>query len=144
MFQGCITVYLSRYFQCFSLLLSSEATLISYHCVVCLSTTFLIYFWNIFQCLKRRKRDLNPRAGCPTYTLSRGASSASWVFLLSLNKLTTNVHRVTHFVTQKLLYTVIYALSNTFLYYFVLLNCSLIKIVSLSINHYNNREVFHF
>ena len=24
-----------------------------------------------------RKRDLNPRAGCPTYTLSRGASSAS-------------------------------------------------------------------
>ena len=30
---------------------------------------------------KRRKRDLNPRAGCPTYTLSRGASSASWVFL---------------------------------------------------------------
>ena len=26
---------------------------------------------------KRRKRDLNPRAGCPTYTLSRGASSAS-------------------------------------------------------------------
>ena len=34
-------------------------------------------------CLKkeRRKRDLNPRAGCPTYTLSRGASSASWVFL---------------------------------------------------------------
>ena len=27
--------------------------------------------------MKRRKRDLNPRAGCPTYTLSRGASSAS-------------------------------------------------------------------
>ena len=27
--------------------------------------------------LKRRKRDLNPRAGFPTYTLSRGASSAS-------------------------------------------------------------------
>ena len=26
---------------------------------------------------ERRKRDLNPRAGCPTYTLSRGASSAS-------------------------------------------------------------------
>ena len=27
--------------------------------------------------MKRRRRDLNPRAGCPTYTLSRGASSAS-------------------------------------------------------------------
>ena len=26
---------------------------------------------------KRRKRDLNPRAGHPTYTLSRGTSSAS-------------------------------------------------------------------
>ena len=27
--------------------------------------------------VKRRRRDLNPRAGFPTYTLSRGASSAS-------------------------------------------------------------------
>ena len=35
--------------------------------------------------VKRRKRDLNPRAGRPTYTLSRGASSASWVFLRTLN-----------------------------------------------------------
>jgi hypothetical protein len=25
----------------------------------------------------RRRRDLNPRASCPTYTLSRGASSAT-------------------------------------------------------------------
>ena len=44
-------------------------------------------FFQLFSFLKirlkkeRRKRDLNPRAGCPTYTLSRGASSASWVFL---------------------------------------------------------------
>ena len=30
---------------------------------------------------ERRRRDLNPRAGHPTYTLSRGASSASWVLL---------------------------------------------------------------
>ena len=34
----------------------------------------LVFWW-------RRRRDLNPRAGCPTYTLSRGASSASWVLL---------------------------------------------------------------
>ncbi len=27
--------------------------------------------------IKRRRRDLNPRAGFPTYTLSRGTSSAS-------------------------------------------------------------------
>ena len=42
------------------------------------------FFWTFYFVLffkKRRKRDLNPRAGCPTYTLSRGASSASWVFL---------------------------------------------------------------
>ena len=32
---------------------------------------------------ERRWRDLNPRAGRPTYTLSRGASSATWVHLLA-------------------------------------------------------------
>ena len=36
--------------------------------------------WYIWK--ERRRRDLNPRAGFPTYTLSRGASSASWVLLL--------------------------------------------------------------
>ena len=41
------------------------------------------FLWRFcHQINKRRKRDLNPRAGHPTYTLSRGASSASWVFLL--------------------------------------------------------------
>ena len=46
---------------------------------------FFQVFWSSFSVLqaslKRRRRDLNPRAGLPTYTLSRGASSASWVFL---------------------------------------------------------------
>ena len=46
-----------------------------YHAVPDLSTTFL--FFSVSFGKKRRKRDLNPRAGCPTYTLSRGASSAS-------------------------------------------------------------------
>ena len=32
------------------------------------------FFW-------RRRRDLNPRAGHPTYALSRGAPSATWVLL---------------------------------------------------------------
>ena len=54
--------------------------------------------------VKRRKRDLNPRAGCPTYTLSRGASSASWVFLHNLNYVSTNMILLRPFVTQKLLY----------------------------------------
>ena len=33
----------------------------------------------------RRWRDLNPRAGFPTYALSRGTSSTSWVHLQSAN-----------------------------------------------------------
>ena len=41
--------------------------------------------------VKRRKRDLNPRAAWTTYTLSRGASSASWVFLHNLNYVSTNM-----------------------------------------------------
>ena len=100
-------------YQCSFLLLPFHATaFILYQSVSCLSTTFLNYFLSLFLNLsnsnsdilsyifllvnnffevffrsyfqtKRRKRDSNPRAGCPTYTLSRGASSASWVFLLS-------------------------------------------------------------
>ena len=48
--------------------------------------------------IKRRKRDLNPRAGFPTYTLSRGASSASWVFLPILNS-TAALCRNTYSIT---------------------------------------------
>ena len=46
-----------------------------------LVNSFLIYFIMFFYIIKRRKRDLNPRAALATYTLSRGTSSASWVFL---------------------------------------------------------------
>ena len=89
------------------LFFSSATTSINYHSISSLSTTFLNLFkkffqfrvstwflgtkkWNesvgylligSFHFFERRKRDLNPRAGFPTYTLSRGASSASWVFL---------------------------------------------------------------
>ena len=63
--------------------ISQTATLIYYHISSCLSITFLKFFFKSYFQTKRRKRDSNPRAGCPTYTLSRGASSASWVFLLS-------------------------------------------------------------
>ena len=53
---------------------------------------------------KRRKRDLNPRAAWTTYTLSRGASSASWVFLHLLNTTSTNIQFTSPFsVTQMLL-----------------------------------------
>ena len=83
-----------------------SATRLFYQTHSLLSRTFLIYFFEIsffkpitnsailsdvklsvknffhkniilFLAFKRRRRDLNPRAGYPTYTLSRGASSAT-------------------------------------------------------------------
>ena len=73
------TVQFSRNFV-FVALCSSAATRSFYHTVSGLSRTFssfLKFFFEDFQSDERRKRDLNPRAGFPTYTLSRGASSAS-------------------------------------------------------------------
>jgi hypothetical protein len=40
-----------------------------------------IPFINRWYLIWRRRRDLNPRAGHPTYALSRGAPSATWVLL---------------------------------------------------------------
>ena len=73
-FQGCFTVQLSRFF-----FLSSQATTsIYYHSHSLLSTTFFKKITILFlENKERRKRDSNPRAGYPTYTLSRGTSSAS-------------------------------------------------------------------
>ena len=55
---------------------SFQTALLCYHRICGLSTIF-------FLIVERRWRDLNPRAGRPTYTLSRGASSATWVHLLA-------------------------------------------------------------
>ena len=76
-FQGYFTVQLSRFFRYILLLLFSDNLFnIS-------SSYFLVNnFFIIFKKIKRRRRDLNPRAGFPTYTLSRGTSSATWVLLL--------------------------------------------------------------
>ena len=76
-FQGYFTVQLSRFFRYILLLLFSNNLFnIS-------SSYFLVNnFFIIFKKIKRRRRDLNPRAGFPTYTLSRGTSSATWVLLL--------------------------------------------------------------
>ena len=38
-------------------------------------------FFNLTFKFERRRRDLNPRASFPAYSLSRGAPSASWVLL---------------------------------------------------------------
>ena len=71
-FQGYFTVQLSRFFRYILLLLFSDNLFnIS-------SSYFLVNnFFIIFKKIKRRRRDLNPRAGFPTYTLSRGTSSAT-------------------------------------------------------------------
>ena len=52
---------------------------------------------HIFQ-IKRRRRDLNPRAGYPTYTLSRGTSSASWVHLHKMPTAGIIILQVNHIV----------------------------------------------
>ena len=78
-FQGYFTVQLSRFF-----VVVSATACLYYHKHLLLSTTFFKNLqFHIFAFSKRRRRDLNPRAGHPTYTLSRGTSSASWVLLQS-------------------------------------------------------------
>ena len=67
--------------NCFNFSFISNASL-AYHKLFRLSTTFFNFFQKFFV-VERRWRDLNPRAGRPTYTLSRGASSATWVHLLA-------------------------------------------------------------
>ena len=91
------------------LLLSFATALLDYHSRFALSTAFSIFFGR-----KRRKRDLNPRAAWATYTLSRGASSTSWVFLLISNYVSTNINLHPFFVTQIILYRVAKHLSIPF------------------------------
>ena len=56
-----------------------------YHCFSLLSTTFFNFlnflFFSVYSEKIRRRRDLNPRTAWTVYTLSRGASSATWVLL---------------------------------------------------------------
>ena len=53
-----------------------------------------LFFW-------RRKRDSNSRAGFPTYTLSRGASSPTWVLLHSVTVVL--YHKTTLLAREKIL-----------------------------------------
>ena len=109
---------LSRLFHCsvFKVLFFSKidnSYNISYNHIHCQ------YIWRK---RKRRKRDLNPRAGCPTYTLSRGASSASWVFLLNIFLRSKTAHMILYASQRKHYY--IYYISicqqhfYNFLFYF--------------------------
>ena len=58
----------------------------------------------------RRRRDLNSRAGYPAYTLSRGASSATWVHLHTCEGPLHN--------SQAILYLFYFNLSSLFLHEF--------------------------
>ena len=90
---------------------------------------------------KRRRRDLNPRAGFPTYTLSRGTSSATWVLHQSLNINYLNVLRT--YVTHCLFYKIFFVLSIVFLYFFKFFYWSLVQIVSFTVYYHNYREIFY-
>ena len=65
---------------------SFASALLDYHVSQTLSTAFFNFFQILFsKDLKRRKRDLNPRAAINDLLPFQGAPSASWVFLHSLN-----------------------------------------------------------
>ena len=86
------------------------------------SVSFVNNFFIIFKKIKRRRRDLNPRAGFPTYTLSRGTSSATWVLLLARIVLVFHKTKFDFYlfcaVTQNTLYAHIISLSTiNFLFY---------------------------
>ena len=64
---------------------------------------------------ERRRRDLNPRTAQTVYTLSRGASSATWVLLQAVYFFWYKHHLS---VTHDLLYLTNHCLSTTFYYFF--------------------------
>ena len=85
-FQGCFTVQLSMY--CFVFFIRRNFDRIS--CFNHFVNTFFIFFCDYYLyhfllliafLMIRRRRDLNPRTARTVYTLSRGASSATWVLL---------------------------------------------------------------
>ena len=69
-----------------------------YHCFSLLSTTFFNFlnflFFSVYSEKIRRRRDLNPRTAWTVYTLSRGASSATWVLLqIQMHSVLNSVHQ---------------------------------------------------
>ena len=110
------------YCSVFKVLCCFATARLLYHSLFCLSTAFFNFFSNfffkIFDQIERRKRDLNPRASFPTYTLSRGASSASWVFLPNRSLLRFLFAFCRFRQTHVLLYKTLFILSITFFTYF--------------------------
>ena len=79
----CQLLFLLFYFPKYAVLTFCNCYILS---LLLFFVNYFFYFFvfpNNWQKIKRRRRDLNPRAGYPTYTLSRGTSSATWVLLQS-------------------------------------------------------------
>ena len=93
---------------------SRSGTCLSYHAQRCLSTTFLRIF-NFFLIRNGERGIWTLAPGLPTYTLSRGASSASWVFLLKF--ISYDIH-FTSGSTHRLLYLMNFGLSTRFLRFY--------------------------
>ena len=98
LFSACQEVF-STFLKLFLFLSCSNSDILS-QCLLFVNNffhLFLKFFFEVLQADERRKRDLNPRAGFPTYTLSRGASSASWVFLLAwISVISYSIYSVVH------------------------------------------------
>ena len=75
----CFTVQLSMCCLVFSLSFFASARDMLAHRQMAVNLFF--YFLQILFWRKRRRGDLNPRIALAIYTLSRGASSATWVLL---------------------------------------------------------------
>ena len=75
----CFTVQLSKNCFVYSSVFRERKRYISTR-VQCCQPLFL-FFRMSFRKIKRRRGDLNPRIAFAIYTLSRGASSATWVLL---------------------------------------------------------------
>ena len=79
-------LFLSSFFEVFCCFHNERYLITLFHACQQFFSTFLIQFSSSYNRLiygnkKRRRRALNPRAAWTTYTLSRGASSTTWVLL---------------------------------------------------------------
>ena len=103
-------------FFCWSLLSPhrSNSDIISC-CLRFVKNFFQLFYFSFFDLNNTEKEGFEPsRRFNTTYTLSRGASSASWVFLLNYFKPIFCLRLTAHF----LLYSCILQLSSCFLYFF--------------------------
>ena len=117
----CLTVQLSRFLPVLFLFLVCRQLVYTIMYKIFCQHLFSTFFGK----LKRRRRDLNPRAAQTTYTLSRGASSASWVLLRTPNSYFSiwNYWRFLLFVSEnaKVIITKETGLVNRFLFIFLMI-----------------------